>query len=109
MTGNNVVSVGRNKEAITSLAREIASWEDPREVTIWLLAEAQVRMRDALLTPLTWSEAVIEIDPARIVHAPERAEIELLAEKIAADNPTIEELHWLLAEQLFLYRKSSIE
>jgi hypothetical protein len=46
---------------------------------------------------------VVDIDPDAIVDQPPEEEIRQLAEEIAKQGPSAQDLHWFIAERRFIY------
>jgi hypothetical protein len=77
-------------EEIKALAANIAQWKDTYDDLIWLMAEAELKVRTGV--------------------KPTHEQIKAYAEEIAQKHPPLHELHWFLAERyLYLVKKEQSE
>jgi hypothetical protein len=100
-----VVNVPIDREAIKKKAEEIAGWKNPYNTVVWLFAEAETRLADAYVTVLDGTNAAVQVDASKVIDAPDRAATESLAKAIYSRRPTLNEVHWFLAERRYIYEK----
>jgi hypothetical protein len=102
---NGIVTVTLDKETIKRKAEEIASWKNTYDTSLWLFAEAEVRLADAYVTVLDGSSPTVKIDTSKLKDIPPREETESLAKAIYKSRPKLHEVHWFLAERRYIYEK----
>ncbi|MEX2683151.1 MAG: hypothetical protein Q6373_016295 [Candidatus Sigynarchaeota archaeon] len=102
---NRIVTVPIDKEAIKRKAEEIASWKNTYDTSVWLFAEAEVRLADAYVTVLDGTSPDVKIDASKVVDVPTREATESLAKAISSHRPRLSEVHWFLAERRYIYDK----
>ncbi len=112
-----VVSVPLDDEQIRKLAYEIALEGKTWDELVWLFAESELRLVPAFANQnfLSAGEVTraihlypfkyIDLYPTMVQDHPKDSEIRKIAEKIAAQNPPTQDLHWFIAERTYTYRK----
>jgi len=97
------VDEDRVRELAAELAREPKSWDD----CVWLFAETELRLRPALVGGALYQQGVearqVELAPDLVVDQPAEGDIHALAEEIARLGPSLQDLHWYIAERRFIY------
>ncbi len=90
------VDVEKIREMADALAREPKTWDD----LVWLFAEAELRLRPALIGGILYQGGVesreVELDPALIVDQPAEGAIRELAAEVASLGPPLLDLHGLI-------------
>lgn len=73
---------------------------------IWIYAESDLRLKSAFLSKIEPNGTEIKLDTSKIVDKPSESEIRELARAIRGTNPSIQDLHWLIAERQYIYSKA---
>ncbi len=98
-----------DEEKIRLMAREIYQQQKLWDDLVWLYAESELRLAPAYASGADsqpnhlFTVKVIEIDPSKIVDYPIESDIRRLAEQFAAQRPSVQDLHWYIAERMFVY------
>ncbi len=97
-----------DKDEITRRAFEIFTERLPYDKLVWLLAESTLMVKDVFIKkpfgPITTTEGRLELNPDLLNPRPNRDKIARLAKQIFdTEHPTVERLHWLIAERRWLY------
>ena len=92
------------RDAAHAISLESHSWDE----LVWLFAEAELRIMSSLVIGnLSQQEGgetrEVEVDPDLLVDQPPEEEIRPLAEEIAKLCPSLQELHWFVAERRFIF------
>ncbi|MBN2153445.1 MAG: lipopolysaccharide biosynthesis protein [Candidatus Lokiarchaeota archaeon] len=95
-------------EAIKRRAFEVYTERLSYDQLVWLLAESTLMVQDVFIKtpfgPITTTEGRLELNPDLLNPRPNRGKIARLAKQIFdAQHPSMEELHWLIAERRWLY------
>jgi hypothetical protein len=102
-----MVMIEINKEKIQKLAYQLSQEQKSYDDWIWLLAEAELRLRPAYVGSLLYQEKdgvlFTEIDATLMLDEPSEEVIHQLAEEIAKSSPSVQELHWFIAERRYIY------
>ena len=106
VTGKDVLKIDIDRQAIKKKAEEIAAWKNSYDVSIWLFAEAEMKLADAYVTVLDGTTPTVMIAKSKLVDAPNHEAIESLAKAIYAKRPKVEELNWFLAERRYIFEKA---
>ncbi len=100
-------SIAVDNDAIQKLAFEISQLPKSYDDFVWIFAEAELRLRPAYaMGNIFQTGGPVQIYPNKIVDKPIEAEIRSLAEQIAAQGTTVQELHWFIAQRNFIYNKA---
>ncbi|HMF30897.1 MAG TPA: hypothetical protein VKK79_05765 [Candidatus Lokiarchaeia archaeon] len=102
-----MVSVQVDEEKIKEMAYELSqeqkSWDD----FVWLFAEAELRLKPAYILGKLYKDGdesrTVDIDADAIVDQPSEDDIRQLAEEISKQGPSVQDLHWFIAERKFIY------
>ncbi len=94
-------------DQIQKLAYEISQQPKTWDELVWLFAESELRLAPAyalgnLFQPGA-GPATVYLYPARIVDSPREEDIRKLAEQVAAQGPSLQDLHWFIAERAYAY------
>ncbi len=77
---------------------------------MWLFAEAEMRLRLALVGGNLYQRGVesrdVELNPALVVDHPAEEDVRELAAEVASLGPPLQDLHWLIAERRFIYARA---
>ncbi|MFX0101074.1 MAG: lipopolysaccharide biosynthesis protein [Candidatus Hodarchaeota archaeon] len=95
-------------DEIEKRAFEIFSEHLPYDDYVWLLAEITLKIKDVIIRrpfgPVTRVRGEIELNVDFLNDKPNKGKIQRLAEEIHDHyHPTLEELHWLIAERRTIY------
>ncbi|HME54170.1 MAG TPA: hypothetical protein VKM55_18235 [Candidatus Lokiarchaeia archaeon] len=104
-TGKDILKIDIDRQAIKKKAEEIAAWKNSYDISIWLFAEAEMKLADAYVTVLDGTNPTVMISKSKIVDKPGHDAIESLAKAIYAKRPKVEELNWFLAERRYIFDK----
>jgi hypothetical protein len=104
-----MISIRVDEEEVRVMAdtfsREPKTWDE----LVWLLAEAELRLRPALDGGILYQRGLesreVDLDPDRIVDQPDEAAIRQLAGEIASLGPPLQDLHWLIAERRYIFSR----
>jgi hypothetical protein len=109
MDKNNIF-IDLDQNQIRAMAFEIAKQKNSWDAFVWLVAEAELRISSAIDSkenPFSPNfPKKIRINPTKIVDTPPKESIRNLAEQIAAKKPSMQNLHWYLAERLYIYQNT---
>ncbi len=100
-----IVTVLIDREAVKRKAEEIAAWKNTYDTSVWLFAEAEVRLADAYVTPLDGTSPSVMVDAGKVIDAPTHEATSILAKAIYSRRPKLSEIHWFLAERRYIYDK----
>ncbi|HMF32121.1 MAG TPA: hypothetical protein VKK79_11935 [Candidatus Lokiarchaeia archaeon] len=105
-----MVSVQVDEEKIREMAYELSQESKSYDDFVWLFAEAELRLRPAYVLGKLYKEGdethTVEIDPDAIVDQPAEDDIRTLAEEIAKQAASIQDLHWYIAERRYVYAQA---
>ncbi|HMF31517.1 MAG TPA: hypothetical protein VKK79_08890 [Candidatus Lokiarchaeia archaeon] len=91
------------REIASQLSQEPKSWDD----FVWLFAEAELRLLPAYAGGARYQQGAdsraIDLDPDLLVDQPAEDDIRKLAEEIARSHPSLQDLHWYLAERRYIF------
>jgi hypothetical protein len=99
-----------DQNQIKAMAFEIAKQKNTWDAFVWLVAEAELKVTPAFApNELPFSPNFpkkIRINPAKIEDIPPKENVKKLAEQLAAKKPTLQNLHWYLAERTYIYQNA---
>jgi hypothetical protein len=104
------VSINLDEKKIQEIAYDFAQQPKNYDDYIWLLAENELRLLGAYpdsINPLSGSfpEKVV-LYPNKIVDFPPTEQVKQLAELYAAQAPSLQDLHWFIAERVYIYNNA---
>ena len=89
------------------MARELAQEARPWDELVWLFAEVELCLRPALVDSMLYKQGVesrqVDINPDLVEDHPREDAIRELAEEISRLGPSLQDLHWYIAERRFVY------
>nr|MDO8087182.1 lipopolysaccharide biosynthesis protein [Candidatus Sigynarchaeum springense] len=97
-----------DRDEIKRRAFEIFTERLSYDQLVWLLAESTLMVQDVFIKkpfgPITTTEGTLELNPDLLNPRPNHNKIAKLARQIfETEHPSIEKLHWLIAERRWLY------
>ncbi len=97
------VDAGKIQKLAFEISQQPKTWDE----LVWLFAECELRLASAyalgsLFHPSA-GPGTVYLYPARITESPREEETRRLAEQIAAQGPSLQDLHWLIAERTYVY------
>jgi hypothetical protein len=102
-----MLSIQVDEDAVRTLARELAQEVRPWDELVWLFAEAELRLRPALVDGMLYKQGVesrqVDINPSLVEDHPGADAIHDLAKEISHLGPSFQNLHWYIAERRFVY------
>jgi hypothetical protein len=102
-----MISVQIDEEKIREMAYEISQEQKSNDDYVWLLAEAELRIRPALAFGKLYKDGeesqVVRIDPDMMIDQPTEEDIRATAEDISKQGPSVQDIHWFTAERRFIY------
>ena len=106
-----MITIKLDDEQIRDAAFVISQETHSYDELVWLFAEAELRILSALVMGNLSQQDVgetrkVDVDPYLLVDQPPEEEIRVLAEEIAQLKPTLQELHWFVAERRFIYDRA---
>jgi len=102
-----VVSISVDNDEIQKLAFEISQLPKSYDDFVWIFAESELRLRPAYaMGNIFQPEGPVQIYPAKIVQNPKDDDIRKLAEQIASQGTSVQDLHWFIAQRNFIYNKA---
>ena len=106
---SGILSIKLDEEKVRLMAYEYSlqpkSWND----FVWLFAEAELRLKNAYQSGSTLNNALpkeVKVTVSKIVDFPTQDEVKKMAEIISAQGPTIQDLHWYVAERTYIYNQA---
>ena len=94
------------REMASQLSQESKSWDD----FVWLFAEAELRLLAAYAGGARFQQGAdtraVDVDPVLLVDKPAEDDIRKLAEEIARSHPSLQDLHWYLAERRYIFAEA---
>jgi hypothetical protein len=106
----NIVSIPMYIIKIQDIAYDLSQQPKTYDDYIWLLAENELRLNKAYLTHANPLMGVVpesvSIYPSKLIDFPETENIKRLAEIFAAQGPNLQDLHWFLAERVYIYNSA---
>lgn len=102
---NKVTSVLLNSDDIKKKAFEISRSNKSYDEFVWIYAESELRLKNAYISKPGPNVKEIQIDTAKIVDKPSENEIRELAKSVRSTNPSMQNLHWWIAERQIIYSK----
>ncbi len=104
---SGTVSIAVDNDAIQKLAFEISQLPKSYDDFVWIFAEAELRLRPAYaMGNIFQTGGPVQIYANKIVDKPKEAEIRSLAEQIAAQGTSVQDLHWFIAQRNYIYNKA---
>jgi hypothetical protein len=101
----SIVSIDLDEAEIKKRAELVASWKNSYDVYIWLLAEMKLRLAQAPVARNVIEGRHFKIDMDKVVDRPSEADIRRFAKIISAYRPSMQDMHWLLAECQIIYER----
>jgi hypothetical protein len=103
----SVVSISVDNDAIQKLAFEISQLPKSYDDFVWIFAESELRLRPAYaMGNIFKPEGPVQVYPAKLVANPRDDDIRKLAEQIASQGTSIQDLHWFIAQRNYIYNKA---
>jgi hypothetical protein len=96
------VVIDLDADAIRKRAFELSTQKKSYDDLIWLLAESDLRLRDAYVKRVGVTGKSVVVNKATIVEKPDPASIKRLAAELAAKRPKVQDVHWGIAENQFI-------
>jgi hypothetical protein len=96
------VVIDLDADAIRKRAFELSTQKKSYDDLIWLLAESDLRLRDAYMKGAGVPGKSIVVNRATIVGNPDVASIKRLATELASKRPKVQDMHWCIAENQFI-------
>ncbi len=104
---SGAVSIAVDNSAIEKLAFEISQLPKSYDDFVWIFAEAELRLRPAYAVGNVFQTGgPVQLYPGKIVDKPKDDDIRKLAEQIAAQGTSVQDLHWFIAQRNFIYNKA---
>ncbi len=98
------IEVSLARDVIAKMAYEIASKRLGYDDYVWLWAELDLKVGNAIVNqPIGSNGGKAIVDSARIVSNPAASDIKKLASEYAARKTKVETIHWYIAERQFIY------
>jgi hypothetical protein len=102
----NSILIKMDENKVREMAYDLSQQPKSYDDFVWLLAEQELKLKNAFnspINPLTDNfPEMISIDPKKIIDIPNADETKALAELIAKQGPSVEKLHWFLAERVYI-------
>ncbi len=96
------VVIDLDADAIRKRAFELSTQKKSYDDFIWLLAESELRLRDAYVKRAGMPGKSVVVNRATIVGKPDAASIKRLATEFASKRPKVQDVHWRIAEIQFI-------
>ncbi len=96
------VVIDLDTAAIRKRAFELSTEKKSYDDFIWLLAESDLRLRDAYVKKAGVPGKSVVVNKAIIVEKPDTESIKRLAAELAAKRPKVQDVHWRIAENQFI-------
>ncbi|OLS15267.1 MAG: hypothetical protein RBG13Loki_1124 [Promethearchaeota archaeon CR_4] len=107
LSATGVVSISLDSDAIQKLAFETSQLPKSYDDFVWIFAESELRLRPAYATGNNFKpEGPVQVYPAKIVDKPKDSAIKQLAEQMASQGTSVQDLHWFIAQRNFIYKEA---
>jgi hypothetical protein len=104
--GGAVVTIDLPADEIKKKAFELSQLKKSYDDWVWLWTEADLKLKDALVTPLSAGVTSVKIDKKKILDKPKEEEIRKQAKDNHAKRMKIQDIHWFLAERNYILAKA---
>ncbi len=108
--GAQPLVIKMDENAIREMAYDFSQQPKSYDDFVWLLAENELRLIKSYTTPsnplMGNFPETVSIFPNKIIDFPPTDEIKRLAEIIAAQGISLQDLHWFLAERFYIYQSA---
>ncbi len=104
---SNIVTIKMNEEKIQQIAYLFAQEGKTWDECTWSLAENELRYGAACGYPKSDFKygglpSQVKIIPSRVLQEPKQDDIQKLAFEIAQRGPSLQDLHWFIAQRKFI-------
>jgi hypothetical protein len=104
---SELVKVKINEEKVQELAYLFAQEGKTWEECTWILAEYELKLGAACSNPkheYRWGGLpnTIKISPSRVLQTPKEEDIRQLAYEISQRGPSLQDLHWFIAQRKYV-------
>jgi hypothetical protein len=110
ISASGVVTIKMDEEKIRVMAYEFSTQPKTYDDFVWLLAENELKLKPAYQNEtnpfISGLPSSVTLFPSKINEYPKQAETKNLAELIAASATPIQDVHWFLAERVFVYQSA---
>jgi hypothetical protein len=101
-----VVTIDLVADEIKKKAHDLSQMKKSYDDWVWLWAEADLKLKNALITPLGAGVTSVKVDIKKIVEKPVEEEIRKLAKEYHAKRMKVQDIHWFIAERNFIMAKA---
>ena len=96
------------RESIEKKAYEIASKHLSYDDYVWLWAESELKVGNAIANGSALKDGKVQVDISKIVQKPASNDIKKLASEFASKRTKPETIHWYIAERQVLLDRASL-
>jgi hypothetical protein len=105
-SGSTVLRIDLPVDEIKKSAYELSQMKKSYDDWVWLWTEADLKLKNALISPLGPGVTSVQVDRKKIVQKPNVEEVKKLAKDNHVKRMRVQDIHWFIAERNYILAKA---
>jgi hypothetical protein len=104
--GGSVVRIDLPAAEIKKSAYELSQMKKSYDDWVWLWTEADLKLKNALVSPLGPGATSVQVDKKKIVQKPNEEDVRKVVKENHAKRMKVQDIHWFIAERNYILAKA---